>query len=165
MIRTSSKFAPFGLFPGIGEVLAGLKVGNATVVDGVVRSEVHGILISWPTADRPDCGHERRCGHRTSAASQHLVTPFDRLVVAKGVPSVPGTAVSFDVELPPMPGAHDVQRVPGKPRTPVSLVLINERLDLVDKQAFADWSTLIWADKQIAGPSRELAQSDAGHTR
>jgi hypothetical protein len=65
-------YRPLGLFPGIGEVPAGLKVVNAKVVGRLARSEVHGILISWPTADRPDCGHERRCGQRTSAASQTI---------------------------------------------------------------------------------------------
>jgi hypothetical protein len=80
----------------------------------------------------------------------HIVTPFDCLVVAKRVPSVPGAAAGFDVELPLMPGAHDVLRVPGKPYTPVGLVLINDRLDLLDQQASADWSTLVWADVAIS---------------
>jgi hypothetical protein len=49
-----------------------------------------------------------------------------------------------------MPGAHDVQRVLGKPHAPVGFVLINDRLDRVDQQAFAGWSTLVWADVAIS---------------
>jgi hypothetical protein len=79
----------------------------------------------------------------------NFVVPFDNAVSAETVFSVSGASSGFDVELPAVPRANDVEVV-GVFHATIGLIGTEVLLDPVDHQSLADRSALMGAFVQIS---------------